>query len=267
MATPKWDFDEFSERQANAHAALNKITLRLDTGMQISVISQGDNSAPGSPTKGDAYLTGTSTISPFEDNKLAYYDGADWQLLTIREGWRFYIQDINVSVTYDGTYYMIDHGELLRFNYSDFVLGSSPPGTASANIGGIVYQMRTFDKDAIEKMFAIFPNLNDKVTGRLHGTIYWKPTTSGSGVVRWKIGINTIADDASLSVTLNYTTAEDTFLATDDLHKVDFGPLLFGPGGINDLTVLEIQREATHANDTLDVDAGLMMVVCKISIQ
>lgn len=100
-----------TSKEPHHNDALN----RLESLAQITV-AKVTTVGPASPTQGTAYVVAsvaTGNFSSQENNIAAYYSG--YFFLTAREGWKAYDQDLNHTLLFDGTNWMIDNNDLAQF--------------------------------------------------------------------------------------------------------------------------------------------------------
>jgi len=151
-----------------------------------------------------------------------------------------------------------------------FAAALQPPD-ALANVGdssggASVVQVRPFDPSSVEILFFTWavPNGMDLSIG-LSFTVYWAPTTTNTGTVRWRVNGVSLADgDAVNSALGGAAVVVDAANGTiDDLHvsgEISQGVLAGIAAG--ELLSLRIDRHASDAADTYTGDAnliGLMM--------
>lgn len=76
----------------------------LDLLVQPVVIDRDLATPPGSPSAGDAYIVAASPTGAWTGHagKLARWSGSAWEFYTPKAGWRAFVQDEAVSLTYVG---------------------------------------------------------------------------------------------------------------------------------------------------------------------
>ncbi len=83
--------------QAQKHVTINESLRRLDALVQLSALSATTSAQPGSPTDGDIYLLPAGKTGDawgaMANGALAYYRDGFWEELTLKAGWRVYIED------------------------------------------------------------------------------------------------------------------------------------------------------------------------------
>ena len=106
--------------QAQKHVTVNEALARIDAALQLSVVSRSLATPPAIVEEGTCYLVPLGGVNAWdgEDGKLAFYLNGGWDFLTPLSGWRLYVSDEAVSVSFDGTEWL------------DNVLSSSPFGAA-----------------------------------------------------------------------------------------------------------------------------------------
>ena len=105
--TPNLTLERLSAGQASAEVTHNSAINKLDTLVQLAVVSSGDTTPPGSPSEGDSYLVGTSATGDWsgQDGDIAmYYSG--WLFVTPKEGMRIWISDEDRFIVFDGTVWL-----------------------------------------------------------------------------------------------------------------------------------------------------------------
>lgn len=77
----------------------NDANLRLLSAVSQLTVLSITTSLPGSPSNGDIYII---PVGDEDEGKVAVRDDDNWVLFTPEEGWRAWIQDLDVLVIYDG---------------------------------------------------------------------------------------------------------------------------------------------------------------------
>lgn len=111
----------------------NDALNRLEQLAQITV-ARATTVGPASPAQGTAYLVAsvaTGNFSAQANNIAAYYSG--YFFLTAREGWKVYDQEINRTLLFDGTNWVIDHVDMAQFSVAGL------PTASTNTIGRMVY--------------------------------------------------------------------------------------------------------------------------------
>jgi hypothetical protein len=103
MNTPRLGLPYILSSQAQKEITHNEALNGLDTLAQISVISMGTATPPGSPTDGDCYIVAASPTGDWTGQAgkvAAYYSG--WQFYAPKEGWQAWLQDVDRMVVHSG---------------------------------------------------------------------------------------------------------------------------------------------------------------------
>lgn len=105
--SPLLGFDEMAVDQANKYLTFNEAVKLLEAFATGRVISATTAAEPGSPSDGDLYIlpaspTGTGWAT-FSQGDLALRRGTEWFNVSPLEGFRFWVEDEDVEVIYDGT--------------------------------------------------------------------------------------------------------------------------------------------------------------------
>ena len=79
----------------------------LDAFSQLSVKDRDLTAPPGSPVEGDRYLVKATATGDWtgKEAKIAIYHNLAWIFFTVQEGWRFWVDDENVFLIWDGSAY------------------------------------------------------------------------------------------------------------------------------------------------------------------
>jgi len=106
--------------QAQKHVTVNEALARIDAALQLSVVSRSLATPPILAEEGECYLVPLGGVNAWdnEDGNLAFYLNGGWEFLTPLTGWRLFVSDEAVSVSFDG------------FDWQDNVLSTSPFGAA-----------------------------------------------------------------------------------------------------------------------------------------
>jgi hypothetical protein len=93
--------------QAQKHVTVNEGLLRLDALVQLAVESRSVTSQPGSPTDGGVWIAPAGKTGPewggYTDWSLAYYRDGSWEPIAPLEGWRAWVKDEDVVVSWTGS--------------------------------------------------------------------------------------------------------------------------------------------------------------------
>lgn len=89
--------------QAQKHVTHNEAIKVLDALVQLVVVSRVQTDPPAVPAQGARFIVPTGGTGAWagQDGKVAYYDDAAWIFLNPQPGWRAYVSDEALSVTYD----------------------------------------------------------------------------------------------------------------------------------------------------------------------
>jgi hypothetical protein len=105
-ATPLLGMTQLASAQAAPETQVNENDLILEFFAAGAFKSRANNPAePGSPASGDGYLlTGTPTGTHWagQGGKIALYINTAWKFFTAKEGMKFYVNDEDVVIAYDG---------------------------------------------------------------------------------------------------------------------------------------------------------------------
>ncbi|SFR51551.1 DUF2793 domain-containing protein [Litoreibacter janthinus] len=106
--------------QAQKHVTVNEALARIDAALQLSVLSRSLATPPALAEEGDCYLVPAGGVNAWdnEDGNLAFFLNGGWEFLTPLVGWRLYVADEAVRVSFDG------------IEWQDNVLSSSPFGAS-----------------------------------------------------------------------------------------------------------------------------------------
>ena len=101
---------EISQSQANKYITHNEALWRLDALVQGHVIDRDIDDAPGSPSNGDSYIISSTPAAGgwvgASQYDIAYYQGG-WYYATPQEGWELWVDDEDVKVQFNGSYWQI----------------------------------------------------------------------------------------------------------------------------------------------------------------
>ncbi|EPX80189.1 DUF2793 domain-containing protein [Litoreibacter arenae] len=99
---------------------VNEALARIDAALQLGVVSRSLATPPALPEQGDSYLVPSGGVNDWdgEDGNLAFFINGGWDFLSPIAGWRIFVADEAVSVTFDG------------LGWQDNVLSTSPFGAA-----------------------------------------------------------------------------------------------------------------------------------------
>ncbi|PWE51911.1 hypothetical protein DEM26_02850 [Thioclava sp. NG1] len=88
--------------QAQKHVTHNEALQRLDTLVQLAVISRSVSEPPTGPSEGARYLVPAGALGAWagHDGALAIFSTGAWQFLSPREGWRAFVLDEAVELVF-----------------------------------------------------------------------------------------------------------------------------------------------------------------------
>ncbi|MEM7470051.1 MAG: DUF2793 domain-containing protein [Pseudomonadota bacterium] len=106
--------------QAQKHVTVNEALARVDAAVQISAISRGLSSPPVGPSEADTYLVSVGGTDAWlgADGEIACFVNGGWHFFAPVEGWRIWVADEALCLTFDGT------------DWRANVLAQSPSGAA-----------------------------------------------------------------------------------------------------------------------------------------
>lgn len=95
--------------------------------------------------------------------------------------------------------------------------------------------------------------------GQIKVRFFWT-ARSGSGAVRWRAQGRAYSNSDAIDQEFSGTETADTLLTADDMHMTNYTSAftLNGSPQKGDIVIIEVERDATDANDTLNADAILM---------
>jgi hypothetical protein len=91
--------------QAQKHVTHNEALLRLDTAVQLSVLSRAAATPPATPGEGDRYLVAAAPTAAWAGHpgEIAAFTQGAWHFASPQIGWRLWCQDEELFLLYDGT--------------------------------------------------------------------------------------------------------------------------------------------------------------------
>lgn len=104
--------------------------------------------------------------------------------------------------------------------------------------------------------------------GTITAVVYWKPSATGSGDVRWGIQLASYRNDDALTVAFGTEIAvADTYISLNDLHITSATAAITPSGTVADgnFMALQINRDPGAGSDTLDVGAQLLSIVLRVT--
>jgi len=106
-----------ADGQAAPEVRVNENDLILEFFANGSFKSRTTTAEPGSPANGDGYLvpaSATGTHWAGQDGKIALFVNTAWKFFTAKEGMKFWVNDEDVLVGYNGSSWGIAGGSGLR---------------------------------------------------------------------------------------------------------------------------------------------------------
>lgn len=127
LSSPRLELSYLAPAQAQKHVTVNETFVRLDTLVQLSVISTSTAPQPETPAEGDAYILPAAPTGPdynqIQTGSVAAFQDGSWRELSPNEGW---------------SAWAIDQGELLVFQSGNWAAITASTQTSSqAPIFGI----------------------------------------------------------------------------------------------------------------------------------
>lgn len=104
MTTARLELPLIDPQSFTEKATVNAAFARLDALVQGTVLDRDLTDPPADPALGDAYLVpagGTGAWAGW-DGSIALWDGQAWQQAQPRTGWRLWVADERVALTYRG---------------------------------------------------------------------------------------------------------------------------------------------------------------------
>lgn len=100
---PFTDATILAEGTSGAEVLVNEMLARIISTLG-KVLSEGDNTPPGSPVDFDAYILGASPTGAWsgQANKIAIYLSG-WKFLSPKEGMRLRVNDVDLHMEYNGS--------------------------------------------------------------------------------------------------------------------------------------------------------------------
>lgn len=90
--------------QAQKHVTVNEALVRLDSAVQLVVLSRTELSPPETAAEGAVYAVPAGATGSWatEVGRLAVRDNGGWSFVTPARGWRAWLADAGVSGLFDG---------------------------------------------------------------------------------------------------------------------------------------------------------------------
>lgn len=136
-----------------------------------------------------------------------------------------------------------------------------------AEMATSLFNIQSLDFDQTTQEFAQFQIVLPRKwnNGTVTAVVYWT-ATAGSGTVQWGISGGAYSNDDALTVALGTPqTADDTLIATNDLHISPATSAITLAGTPADADFLAFQISRNPASDTLNADAKLLGVSIRLT--
>jgi|GEM_PF-2538346 len=92
QTSPRLGLSYIAPAQAQKHVTANETFTRLDTLVQLSVVSASQTSQPSTPAQGETYILPAAATGPVWENlaqgSIAAFQDGHWQTITPKDGWR-----------------------------------------------------------------------------------------------------------------------------------------------------------------------------------
>ncbi len=169
--------------QAQKHVTVNEALTRLDALVHLAVISRVLATPPGGPALGDRYLlpaSPTGVWSTHAGQVAMWLDGA-WNYISPREGWRLWVSNEDVFLTFDGT---------------NWVAGGVPTSLQNMQLVGVNTTADATNKLSVASSATLFNHV-----GNGHQMKFNKNAAADSASLMWQTGfsgraeIGTTGDD------------------------------------------------------------------------
>ena len=107
--TANLDLDYIMPSQAQKFVTHNEALRDLDSLVQLSVLDRDLAMPPGSPTAGDRYLVASGATGAWSghDGSIAAWQDGLWLFYSPRQGWRVWVADEAVLITWTGAAWVI----------------------------------------------------------------------------------------------------------------------------------------------------------------
>jgi hypothetical protein len=98
--TPNLNLDELDAAQSQPEVKVNAALRKLDTLVQMSVLSIANAPPGGTPADGDRHIVGTSPTGAYaaHENTIAYWVAGtfnEWRFQTSKAGWLAYVEALD----------------------------------------------------------------------------------------------------------------------------------------------------------------------------
>jgi hypothetical protein len=169
-ATVKLALPLLEAAQAQKHVTHNDSLARLDSIVQLGVVTRTLAAPPGSPADGACYLVAAAPTGAWSGHAghIAVWRDAAWAFHTAGEGWLAWVADENVALVYDGA------------AWQPYIGGRSPNGAACALT--VIEEELTLSGASVTSTIAI-PN------GCICFGVPERVTQAVTGATSFKVGI------------------------------------------------------------------------------
>ncbi len=163
--TPNLTLPLLAASQAQKHVTVNEALMRLDSMVQIRLLSKNLATPPAVANEGDCYAVPPFSVNDWSgrDGDIAQFSNGGWIFVTPQKGWQAYVVDTGNLNVFDGTEWRAGAvsvtpsgaGMNIRSLEADEVLGAGPTHTTSL----------LFPERAI--VFGVTGRVTDAITGTL----------------------------------------------------------------------------------------------------
>lgn len=223
LSSPRLGLSYLAPAQAQKHVTVNETFVRLDTLVQLSVISTSTAPQPETPAEGDAYILPAAATGPdwsqMQAGSVAAFQDGSWRELSPNEGW---------------SAWAIDQGELLVFQSGNWAAITA--GTQASNqapIFGINTLADTTNRLSV-KSDAVLLSHDEQTPGSGHmRAVINKSASDKTASVLFQDDFSGCAelgllgnDDFSLRVSANGSSFQEALRVTADVPHVKTGASL-----------------------------------------
>ena len=101
--TPNLSLPLVASAQAQKHVTVNEALARIDAALQLNIVSRALSDAPAS-VAGEVYLVAPGATGNWtgQDGALAFAVGEGWDFVAPQAGWRVWVADEAVWISFDG---------------------------------------------------------------------------------------------------------------------------------------------------------------------
>lgn len=263
--------------QAQKEVTANEAFVRIDALLNGGTAQPPLAAPPASPVDGDVYLVGASASGAWvgKDGQIAYFDQL-WRFIAPRDGSTIWVNSAQQFYVYDSVggweaasvHPQAASARTMMLPASMFapqLTGGCAP-LAQLSLGSGKPEVRTLNFDANVDEFAqcilTLPANWDE--GSLSAEFLWShASVSGAFGVVWSLEALMAGNTEALGQSFGSNTNQlDTGGTADTLYVSPVSGAVTPAGSIaaENALLLRVSRVATHANDTLAVDARLHAV-------